>query len=205
MLKTSWTLILAESTNDPTIVPQGSYSERIADRIWGSGAWLVWRAPSSESDTAGAPAGGIDASRDTTPASSPAEFEAAVTALRQYVSRRLLAGGVSALVKDVAADARLSETERAVLLYFAATADHSQRLISAIRAESGLVNRAIDFLKDKLAATGLVQRAREIVESELGLRTQLSSERLVRSLGLPAGSLKRAVVSLAEKVARGNS
>lgn len=45
MLKLSWEIVVAASAAEPTLIPPGSLTDRIADRLWGSGAWLVWQVP----------------------------------------------------------------------------------------------------------------------------------------------------------------
>ena len=45
MLSSSWRIIINASVYNQDIVPAGSLGARIADRLWGSGAWLIWHAP----------------------------------------------------------------------------------------------------------------------------------------------------------------
>jgi len=201
MLRTSWSLILAQSVRAPGLVPEGSYAERVADRMWGAGAWLVWRSPAAETPTRDIEEEGSGAAKSAT-ATSPQEFAAAIAVLKQFVAQRLQRGSAGTLIAELAGDARFSDTERSVLLHLAATADRSTRFLQALRAESALVDRALDFVRDKLADGGLVERARTLLERELGLGTSLTGEALVRALGVPAASLQRAVVTLARKVAQ---
>jgi hypothetical protein len=198
MLRTSWSLIVARSVDAPGLVPHGSYAERVADRMWGAGAWLVWRSPGDE-EAGDAAVDDLAVTKAATGATAD-DLDAALAVLKQYVARRLHEGGFGALAKELAGESRFTDTERSVLLYFAATADRSSRLLQTLRAESGLVDRALDFVRDKLADTGLVERARGFLERELGITLDLTSERLVRALGVPAASLRRAVVSLARKL-----
>jgi hypothetical protein len=64
MLVASWELLLRASVDIPGLIPPAALSGRIADRLFGSGAWLTWRPPrgqprlspgaSSHQDLAGA-------------------------------------------------------------------------------------------------------------------------------------------------------
>ncbi len=196
MLRTSWALIVAQSVHAPDLVPRGSYAELVADRMWGAGAWLVWRSPAEEAARGAADAGDDDG------ATSREEFAAAIVTLTQFVAQRLRTGSAGTLISELARDARFTATERSVLLHLATTADRSARFLQALRAESPLVDRALDFVRDRLADGGLVERARAFLERELGLGAGLTGEALVRALGLPAASLQRAVVGLARKLAQ---
>jgi hypothetical protein len=48
MLRRSWQMLIEASGRQPYLVPTGSLASRIADRLWGAGAWLVWRAPDEQ-------------------------------------------------------------------------------------------------------------------------------------------------------------
>lgn len=43
MLLSSWALIAEASARRPTLVPRGSLAARVADHLWGSAVWLLWR------------------------------------------------------------------------------------------------------------------------------------------------------------------
>lgn len=43
MLLNSWVIVSAAAATRPSLVPRGSLSSSIADRLWGSELWLVWR------------------------------------------------------------------------------------------------------------------------------------------------------------------
>ena len=45
ILRRSWSLLLKASTQLPSLIPGGSFSSMIADRLWGNDAWLCWRVP----------------------------------------------------------------------------------------------------------------------------------------------------------------
>jgi hypothetical protein len=45
MLRSSWQLIVRSTADRHDVVPKGSYASTIGNRLWGGGAWLVWRAP----------------------------------------------------------------------------------------------------------------------------------------------------------------
>jgi hypothetical protein len=45
MLRRSWEMLVRATANAPSLIAPGSLSSRIADRLWGSGAWLAWEVP----------------------------------------------------------------------------------------------------------------------------------------------------------------
>jgi hypothetical protein len=47
MLRSSWAIVIESSARGTSLVPPGSLSSEIADRLFGTGAWLVWRTPRS--------------------------------------------------------------------------------------------------------------------------------------------------------------
>jgi hypothetical protein len=49
MLRSSWNILVNASIAHPEIVHAGSLASRVADRIWGDGAWLVWQDSSPDS------------------------------------------------------------------------------------------------------------------------------------------------------------
>ena len=66
MLRNSWKILVNRSLNFEGVVPRGSYSLRITERLWGSGAWLIWLSPPAELETQ-ASVKANDASRQTLP------------------------------------------------------------------------------------------------------------------------------------------
>jgi hypothetical protein len=48
MLRSSWAIVIESSARGTSMVPPGSLSSEIADRLFGTGAWLVWRTPRSQ-------------------------------------------------------------------------------------------------------------------------------------------------------------
>ncbi len=50
MLRSSWSLIVQNSTKEE-IVPSGSYAAQVAGNLWGSGAWLMWKATALQAET----------------------------------------------------------------------------------------------------------------------------------------------------------
>jgi len=48
MLRSSWQLIVRGTTTRHDVVPTDSYAAAIGNRLWGHGAWLVWRKPDRE-------------------------------------------------------------------------------------------------------------------------------------------------------------
>jgi chaperonin GroEL len=51
LLRASWHMLVRGSARDPALLPASSLCGRIGIRLWGAGAWLIWRAP----ETAGLP------------------------------------------------------------------------------------------------------------------------------------------------------
>jgi hypothetical protein len=45
MLRSSWAILIEGSARGRAAVPPGSLSSEVADRLFGTGAWLVWRTP----------------------------------------------------------------------------------------------------------------------------------------------------------------
>lgn len=45
LLTASWRLVLAATQDDPDLIPAGSFSDHIADRMWASSQVVVWTAP----------------------------------------------------------------------------------------------------------------------------------------------------------------
>ncbi|XXF79251.1 hypothetical protein P2318_05715 [Myxococcaceae bacterium GXIMD 01537] len=78
MLLRGWTLVVRETVSHPEIVPRGSLSAAIGDRLWGEGPWLIWKALS-------APAA------QRAPVSSGDSVEALVTRLQAVPAERLQA------------------------------------------------------------------------------------------------------------------
>jgi len=52
MLRASWSLVVRASSAQRDLRPKHSYAARMSASLWGSGAWLSWRMPPPETDTA---------------------------------------------------------------------------------------------------------------------------------------------------------
>jgi hypothetical protein len=202
MLRSSWALIVGASVERPELVPPGSYADRIAERTLGSGAWLRWRVPDEALRRPGHRVSMNAAGQGApVPAIKAEDVTAAIRTLRDYVSRV----DVATLLQGAGATpagAQLTDRERAVLMYFATTTRHADGARALLRAYSGVVNRALAFMRDHLAGTRIVERARDVIEAERGIDAQLTAGGLVRSLGIPAAALERALVSAAAKIER---
>lgn len=48
MLCSSWKILVNASIAHPEIIPINSFTAQIADRIWGTSAWLVWQKPAAD-------------------------------------------------------------------------------------------------------------------------------------------------------------
>jgi hypothetical protein len=44
MLRRSWEMLIHHSAHEPQLIRSGTLLDRIAGRLWGSGAWLMWQA-----------------------------------------------------------------------------------------------------------------------------------------------------------------
>ena len=53
MLRRGWAALVAESAHQPHLMPPGSLCDRIADRLWGNGAFLAYLHPPAPAATAG--------------------------------------------------------------------------------------------------------------------------------------------------------
>jgi hypothetical protein len=60
MLAASWGLIVQHSLELPSLVPAGSLSANIAGSLWGSGAWLEWKATEAQTIEPASSAADID-------------------------------------------------------------------------------------------------------------------------------------------------
>lgn len=45
LLRRSWRMLVQATAEQPSLIPPGALTARVADRLWGAGAWLIWEAP----------------------------------------------------------------------------------------------------------------------------------------------------------------
>jgi hypothetical protein len=94
MLRSSWRLIVESTATRHNVVPQDSYAASIGNRLWGSGAYLVWRMPeaslSAPAETQEAALQSLVAYIKTQIADRPPEeFLAAMVSSKQFTSLEL--------------------------------------------------------------------------------------------------------------------
>ena len=159
MLRSSWQLVVAESVNRSELVPLRSYSATIANRTWGTGAWLVWRSPPdrpSRQLQANVPAesaaeGELSFTLETAnvPAEPAAEGEASSTlvTLQAYIRKHLRENpGVTLFMQQIAKDRQFGDLEqRTILLYLIHVLSQDRDVLTPIRSSSGLV-QALGYL-----------------------------------------------------------
>jgi hypothetical protein len=198
MLRNSWKLVVGGSAARPELVPTGSYAAGIASRTWGSGAWLVWRPPAAPSRPLGAvaaaPAAGAAIDTET--------VGLAITRLQRRVLENIRRLGAGPYAQQVAKDPRLTDTERAVLLYSITAAYQGTRLLAEIRSHSGTIDRLMGTLVDKMKQYEWTDWVTGGLELAPAVVAHFTTDRLVRALAVPLAALNQAIVSLADKVAR---
>jgi hypothetical protein len=55
MLRQSWGQIIDATNQNPTLVPEGSLSERVSEQLWGPSCWMVWERPSTTVEESAVP------------------------------------------------------------------------------------------------------------------------------------------------------
>jgi hypothetical protein len=101
MLRNSWKILVNRSLNFEGLVPRGSYSLRITERLWGSGAWLIWLSPPAELET-------------------QASGKADLNQLSAYIRKQLAGKKTSQFIHDLVTAKNLTGMESTVLAYVVA-------------------------------------------------------------------------------------
>jgi len=178
MLRSSWSILVNRSRANEKLLPSNSYPVRIADRLWGSGAWLVWRKPGTlEHALAGA------------------DIDAEWKALCARVTVALGDQSVALFVGGIASARSLTGLETTVLRYVAEVV-HQQQLGRKLAAQ-------LDSAGLLAPLRGLYRR---FIPSDIALALEkaaqalLSRDRVVKDLGLPMAAVNEAVAGLVAKL-----
>jgi hypothetical protein len=191
MLRSSWQLVLAESANRPELVPVASYSASVANRTWGSGAWLVWRSPDPQPVRQQLPA---SAEQPTA-----TDLVTAIQILQKYLLTNIKTIGWPTFIQSVSRDQTLTDTERVVLLYSGTAIVQATNMLQQVRSNSGVIEKVLSRFSNILARfdwlPGLLA-----VKLDPSITSGVTQDRLNGALGVPAASLNQAIISLANKL-----
>ena len=199
MLRNSWTLLVGHSAERPATLPATAYAATIANRVWGSQAWLVWRPPAKQAAAARSIAPGSQAG------TRPMTVDAALTTIRRYVIDNYRTAGSAALIRSLADTDHLTDTERTILLYFIRAVQQGRDHLSFVRTHSSFLAQTATRLYDWLEHRKWADRLTGGLTLDplvLGLFKKTS---LVRALGVPSAALDDAIVTLASKLASASS
>lgn len=149
MLLNSWVLVSAAAAERPSVVPRGSLSSLIADRLWASGLWLVWRYDESLQPAVKgrwSRAGAFDELVNRV--QTHGEDDAALTDLE-----RSLYDALKELTGSTGEGAGRSATVQALrVMPRAATRDIAMRLAKRLGVPAASIDHAMASLLDKLKA-----------------------------------------------------
>jgi hypothetical protein len=206
MLRTSWAVLVNRSVPRTEVVPRGSYSARIADRTWGSGAWLTWLQPEPQEVVPG-PAPEIVQSlgqKFVSAVFSALHKKSAGASILNPISQETLAWvrtqlgqekSASALVEKESTARKLTSLEQTLFAYIVNVVQQ-QIYIEALAAEMdrrGKFGALAPFYR-KLFSSDLYKRA---TASAIDF---VSKEKLVASLGMPEASIMDAMEGLRRKL-----
>lgn len=194
MLRNSWTLVIGDSTARPGLVPADAYAARVAQRLWGSGVWLVWHPPTPESSA-------LPRRAEMSAAPTDTDIRSAMVLLQKHVLETYRRLGPAAFVKQILADQELTDTERALLVY-AITTVHQNKTFRVVNRPDGILNRASAYVWDLLEQHAWADRLTGGVRLDASVEDHLAPDHLVRTLGVPAAALNQAIVTLAPKMRR---
>lgn len=204
MLRTSWSVLVNRSLPRTDVVPRGSYSARIGDRIWGSGAWLTWLRPERrEEESSPGPDDVVAESFGRKLMSSllvSLGKKSAVASISQgtldWVRIRLAQeGSAAALVEKESEAKKLTSLERTLFAY----------IVNVVQQQVHIEELAAD--KDRKGKLGaLAPYYRMVLKSDLYKRASasaidfISKEKLVSQLGMPEASIMDAMEGLTRKL-----
>ena len=201
MLRSSWAVFVNRSRRSrrrEDLVPSGSYSARIADRLWGAGAWLTWSRPEP---LATEMPGGVGILKRLGAALRRAPLITSLIAANskdiiKYVRAALnVQPSASALVEKETDLRHLTPLERTLLAQAADLVEQEVHLREILKVLHGLpvLGAVVEFYY-RITGTGLFQRAQA---AALDL---LSTDKLVTRLGVPQAAVSDAVASLTQKL-----
>lgn len=180
MLRTSWDILVNRTREHGQLAPSGSYTTRIAGRLWGAGAWLIWCAPPPQAETMQTP--------------EPID----VAALAALIRQRLGSHSPSEALRARARAQHFTPAEAAVFGYIANVIyghDYVRQL--AVNLEQTGVLAPVwkvvySYVQPQLAKTATTF-AHKV----------LTSDAMLQKLGIPAAALNEAAASLQQKLQAG--
>lgn len=193
MLRNSWALVVGDSAARPSVVPANAYAARVANRMWGSGVWLTWQPPSSES------AAVSQRAERLAHAPTPDEVQRSLAVLHRYVLESERALGRTMFLKQVLSDRELTDAQRALLGYAIATVAQN-KAFQKFKRPDGLLSRASAYVRDVLEQYPWADRLTGGLRLDALVDERFAPDRLVRALGVPAAALNQAIVTLANKL-----
>jgi hypothetical protein len=206
MLRTSWAILINRSVPRADLVPRGSYSARIADRTWGSGAWLTWLRPDLREEP---PAPGPEIAQSFGQKFASAVFsslqkKSTAASILTPISQKSLdwvrtrleqEGSVSALVEKESTARKLTSLEQTLFVYLVSVVQqqiHTEELVADgdRRGKLGVLAP----LYRKFFSSDLYKHA---TASAIDF---VSKEMLVKTLGMPEASILDAMEGLRRKL-----
>jgi hypothetical protein len=193
MLRSSWAIYINRSRKREDLIPTGSYALGISDRLWGTGAWLVWRKPVFAA---------VEEPQEVWPESifsrfTPSFLErkpSGVAGILQWSRQRIQSAPQADVIRDASETMRLSGLERNVFAYVVELAD-----------QQNFMNQVSERIS-KTGTFGSVSGLyRKFVPSTLSKNTEaklveyLSVDNVVQNLGVPQAAAHNALTGLTKK------
>lgn len=204
MLRSSWAILVNRSRNREDVVRPGSYALRVSDRLWGAGAWMVWRRPEAPAPPPSAPppaavmaspASGLSTLLAKFSFSSATPSMPDLGAIFQWARQQVAASTGSEVIRRGSETMGLSGLERDVFAYIVHLAEQ-QKFIQDVT--SSIASRGVfSYL------TNAVQKVvgSDVHRNAAALVGNLSKDRMVENLGVPQAALTDAIASLTTKFA----
>ena len=193
IMTASWRLLLEASREHPALIPEGSFSDRIADRVWASSQFIAWTAPPMDEAS---PLASTPVTRGANKARSvnPQVIAAALSGLVAAAGGTIVSGLAHAALRKWLRQATTEQQERSRGLEW----DHPDMVSSAeLAVATALYPLAPteDFQEkfERFAAQYETSRANPAAAED-------AAAALV-GLGLPPATIERALGSLASKLA----
>jgi len=175
MLRNSWAILVNRTRRYEALVPRDSYTVRIADRLWGSGAWLVWCTPPPQTGTQ---------------TQQPVDLKV----LSDYIRKQLAGKTTSQFVNEELSTKNLTGVEASVLAYIAEVT--RGRIATKVLADQvGKIAwlGPLNGVYRRLIPSALEQR------SVKAANHFLMSDNVVQQLGIPQSALSEAAEGLFQK------
>lgn len=182
MLRSSWQRIVRSTTTRHEVVPTDSYAAAIGNRLWGGGAWLVWRVPEPDALAA-----------------SGVTQEAPWDMLLAYVQQQLETKTPDEFLSGLLQTQRFTGMEMTVLNYMA-------RILGQLNAARAFTANADARTWYGFVVQTVRKLAPETFVSEVQKATRaaiaktLNAAGLVRETGLPYFTVNEAARRLVEKL-----